>query len=249
MGYTTQFDSLRSTMSRIVLACCIGHFALGLIALSGNITLFQATLSLREFGPEGFPLENFNLPFAWWSIALANFFFAIFNTLSALVFCGFVFLYNKGDWRLIAAGLIQLMWTPLALVADTGVAGTAWVNGIQSGAGFDPAQLVSAYSVMQEQSFNVFRWVARGYYLLIGLSMFIVAVVGFNRGWPKSFSGAALLLGIALWLEVLTFAITLIYGSSPIQIPAYLLNFTIATPFWELMMWLHLRRNTLETNQ
>ena len=86
MGYATQFDSLRSTMSRVVLACCIGHFILGLTALSGNIALFQATLSLKDFGVEGFPLDNFNLPFAWWSIALANFGFAIFNTLSALVF-------------------------------------------------------------------------------------------------------------------------------------------------------------------
>lgn len=238
-------QKLKNKVAWAALIVGVGYLIAGTSALFANIQLFEASKLIAESGVENFNPNDFSITAAWWTITIANFSFAIFNTLFVLAFCGFVYLYNAGDYRLWAAAIIQVVWIAVALTTDTGLAASTWINGLQNLDAIQPDQLVETYSVIQERSYDTFRWPVRGYYLFAGVAHFILARVAFERGWPKSFCYAALFLAIALWLEVLTFAITVVNGSSPIQIPAYFLNFTIATPLWGYMVWRHLRKNTI----
>ena len=247
MTKIVDLERLRKKVARAALIVGIGYLIAGISALFANIHLFEASKLIAESGVENFDPNAFNITGAWWTVAISNFSFAIFNTLFVLAFCGLVYLYSAGDYRLWAAAIIQVVWIAVALTTDTGLAGSAWVNGLQNLNAIQPDQLVETYSVIQERSYDMFRWPVRGYYLFAGVAHFIMAKIAFERGWPKSFSYTAMFLAIALWLEVLTFAITVVNGSSPIQLPAYFLNFTIATPLWGYMVWRHVRKNNIPT--
>lgn len=247
MNGVVNIERLKSNVAWAALITGIGYLVAGVSALSANIYLFEASKVIAESGVENFDPGTYGLATAWWTITIANFSYAIFDTLFVLAFCGLIYLYGAKDYRLWAAAIIQVVWIAVALTVDMGVAASAWVNGLQNSNGLQPDQLVETYSVIQERSYNMMRWPARGYYLLAGVAHFIMARVAFQRGWPKSFCYTAMFLAITLWLEVLTFAISVTTGSSPIQVPAYLLNFAIVTPLWGYMVWRHVRKNNIPT--
>lgn len=244
---STDYSLISKKVAWAALICGVLCFIAGNAALYGNTVLFQASKLISESGVAAFDANAYHLAAVWWTISISYFAFTVFNTLFVLVFCGLVYLYGGGDYRLWAAAIIKVIWIAVALTVDTGLAASAWVNGLQNLDGLQPDQLVEVYSVIQERSYDTLRWPTRGFYLFAGVAHFIMARVGLERGWPKSLCYTILLLAITLWLEVLTFAITLIAGNSPIHLPAYFLNFAIATPLWGFMVWRHLRKNSIPT--
>lgn len=238
----------RHRLSQFAGICCY-IFGLGwaigsLLIIAGNVILLEG---VKEIATSPTLLtdadaQNLHLATGWWLNVAGDLIFMFSNMCFILAIVCTVWLHARNDSRILLLTLVMILWITISMMVDTLLAGSAWIFGAQTGYGLDPQKVTDVYQVYYQYSNNLLRWPTRGFYFFTGLSLILLSRFTRQLCWPAGVRYACLFFGIALWIEVLTFAVTVFTGSSPIQLPAYYLNFCLAAPTWAWVMGRALRR-------
>lgn len=220
-------------------AACAYLFALGwgiggALLFGSNIIIYEDIQYLERGLAPVSGGNDMHLAGAWWMMWGGYFIFIFSDFGLILLIAIFTYLFAPRDPRMWLIALSVAVWMTVALVVDCGLAGASWIVGIKSAAGTEPALIKETFANYDHHVLNLIRWPVRGMYLFVGIAMACFAWIARGNGWPKGLVFAAWLLAACMGIEVLTFAITVLFGSSPIHLPAYCLMFFVGAPFFGL---------------
>lgn len=220
----------------------LGWLVGGYLLFSGNVLIYDDLVGLSGKEASSVDPASLHLAQGWWRMVIGDLVIMVANTGLILAIAGLAWFHGRRDVRVLGAALVIIVWTTIAMVVDTFLAGTAWLLGPQTGMGVDPETVATVFNQYHQHVNNVLRYPARGMYLFVGAALIFLSFVAKSRGWSGGVRWACLFLGIAMWIEVLTFVITVSRGSSPIQFPAYYLMYYLAAPVFGIVMGNALRR-------
>jgi|GEM_PF-4635312 len=167
----------------------------------------------------------------WWTLVVGLIaFFPFADAGLLLLFVLFEQRFARDDpfMRLIVVS--ATVWMTIALVADAWMLGFAAVHGLMGFDGIDQARVV--YAEYTGAFMDQVRFLFRGYYFGMGATMAAFAWLVRRRGWPRALARLSRLMAFAYGIEIISFVVMAVYGSSPLQGPGFILLFMIAGPLW-----------------
>ena len=222
----------------------LGWFIGGILLFGGNVVIYEISQAVKDKVALTSGPGNLTLSEGWWMIWASYFIFTLSDFALIIVVVGINYLYGDKDVRMQLITLTVIIWMTIALIVDCLLMGASWIIGPRFGTGVDPATIGTVFIEYDHYVNNLIRWPVRGMYVFVGGSMILLGRILAKRPQLKGVSRACQFLGIAMWIEVLTFAITVVFGSSPIHLPAYYLMFFAAAPTWGIVIGNALRNNT-----
>lgn len=190
----------------------------GRLPLPGKGDLHEGTYWLMMWcGYLIFPFSNFSL---------------------ILFFLIFAWLFGRDDLRFWLVSVTAIVWMTVALFVDCLMLAASFKVGLIHYSAENLSAINETMKFYNHTVLDVLRWPVRGMYLFMGLNFLAFARLTSKQSWPRTVVWSSAFIGIMFLVEVLTFGITSFFGSSPIHVPAFMVTFFVAAPWWGIgMAW------------